>query len=278
MVAPVPVPTLRPETTAALAAVRSGLRLVVARHAADDVRTKGPGDLVTGTDLAVQATIERGLGEWCPEIAFVGEETDNAVVPMHGRYWLVDPLCGTANYVAGLPLVAVNVALVEDEHVTAAVVGDGTTGALYAAERDHGAWQFSGRDAVRLNVSDVSGLISIDPHGRGPGKLRTFGRSFARRAMDSDRWDVRGFGTSLVLAYLATGRLAAVVYAQDGLPVHFAAGLLLAEEAGAIVTDHIGKPWDLRSPVLVAAATQPFHRKLLTMAQQAAAELCEDRP
>jgi myo-inositol-1(or 4)-monophosphatase len=130
----------------------------------------------------------------------------------------VDPLCGTANYAAALPLCAVNVALVEDHNVTLAVIGDGSTGRVYVAERGGGAWRLTTAGADRLRVSDASGLISIDPRGGGPGALRTFGREFATYLpILLDRgWDVRMLGTSLVLAYLAAGGLAAAVCAQDG--------------------------------------------------------------
>jgi hypothetical protein len=89
------------------------------------------------------------------------------------------PCAGTSNYAAGLSLCAVNVALVDQNEVALGIMGDGSTGDVYVAERGGGAWRLTNAGAERLQVSDGSGLISIDPRGGGPGALRTFGREFA---------------------------------------------------------------------------------------------------
>jgi len=279
----------RSETIAAVAALRAALPIVLTRQGAADVRSKGPRDLVTGTDLAAQATIERVLREHCPAVAFVGEEGDHQV-PDAGRYWLVDPLCGTANFAARLPLYALNVALVEDGRVTAAAVGDGTTGDLYVAERGRGAWLLSaggpaeglpgrastrestGR-AERLAASGSTGLVSLDPNLAGPDELRPFGQAFALRVLAAARWDVRMLATTLALAYVASGRLAAAVYAASGPSVHLAAGLLLADESGAIVTNERGTDWTLQDPVYIVASNAALHHDLLLIAQAVIAEL-----
>jgi myo-inositol-1(or 4)-monophosphatase len=234
------------------------------------VRFKGPGDLVTGTDLLAQDTIQRILAERHPDIGFVGEEGDNEQ-PADGSYWLVDPLCGTANYAARLPLYAVNIALVEDEQVRLSAVGDGSTGDVYVAERGQGAWlNTSAEDWQRLAVSDASGLISLDTNFPEPSG---FNRAFALRVIAAGRWKVRVLATTLTLAYLAGGRLAGAVSAFGGSPVHSAAGLLLAEEAGATVTDEHGSHWQPRSGVQVVAASPSLHHDLLELAQAVRQEL-----
>jgi myo-inositol-1(or 4)-monophosphatase len=253
----------RAESLAALAALRVGLPIVQSRQGAHDVRAKAHGDLVTGTDVLVQSELQRVLHEHHADIAFVGEEGEQTPPPT-GRHWLVDPVCGTNNYAARIPLVAINVALVEAGQVTIAAVADGGSGDLFVAERGRGAWQIVGDGQVeRLQVSIRSGLISIDPHSRGAGSLDGFGPAFAYWAMCQAGWDVRIFTTTLALAYLATGRLAGAVYATLGSPVHFASGLLLAEEAGAVVTDAAGAAWQLDSPFHVIAAGAEMHQELL---------------
>src|SRR5256885_448470 len=125
----------RAESLAALAALRVGLPIVQSRQGAHDVRAKSPGDLVTGTDVLVQSELQRVLYERQPDIAFVGEEGEQTLPPPGGRHWLVDPVCGTNNYAARIPLVAMNVALVESGRVTIAAVADAGTGEVYIAER-----------------------------------------------------------------------------------------------------------------------------------------------
>jgi myo-inositol-1(or 4)-monophosphatase len=222
------------------------------------VRTKGPRDIVTGTDLAAQAVMERLLRSAFPDHDFVGEEGEASAPAQTARYWLVDPLCGTTNYAAGLPMVAVNVALVEDTHVTVGVVGDPASGDVYVAERRRGAWLDGG---AALKVSDRTGLVSVDPT-LGP-KGRGLAVELALGVIAAKRWTIRALGTTLVMAHVAAGRIAAAVYARGASPVHLAAGLLLAEEAGAIVTDTQGRPWLLDSPAFVIAATPSLHQELL---------------
>jgi fructose-1,6-bisphosphatase/inositol monophosphatase family enzyme len=85
-------PDFRPETLAALTALRVGLPIVQSRQGAQDVRAKAPGDLVTGTDVLVQSELQRVLHGHHPDIAFVGEEGEQTQPPACGRYWLVDPV------------------------------------------------------------------------------------------------------------------------------------------------------------------------------------------
>ena len=263
-------PDLRPETSAAIEAVTAALRIVQRREGAESIRWKGPGDLVTGTDVLSQDTMQRILAHHQPEVAFIGEEGETTQEAGDGRYWLVDPLCGTANYAARLPLYAVNVALVEDGQVSLSAVGDGATGEVYAAERGRGAWRLGSRAGEPLAVSDTTGLISLDTNFPEPSG---FNRAFAVRVIAAGRWKVRVLATTLSLVYLAAGRLAGAVSAFGGSPVHSAAGLLLAQEAGATVTDEHGAPWQPRNAVQVVAATPDLHRELLELAQRVRAEL-----
>jgi myo-inositol-1(or 4)-monophosphatase len=281
---------------AAIAAVRAGLAIVQRRQDAEHVRLKGPRDLVTGTDFAAQLAIERVLREHDPEIAFVGEEGaedvegaerdksvetakrhereerasgETAMLPRQGRYWLVDPLCGTNNFAAEVPFFAINVALVDDGRVMLGVVADGTTGEIHVAERGKGAFLLDGGEGSPLSVNPRASLVSVDPMLPGPGWLRRFDGELAIRVIAEARHSMLILGSTLALAYLARGRLAAAVYACSGLPVHFAAGLLIAEEAGAIVTDEQGNPWQLLGPIYIASANPQVHEELRGIAQSA---------
>ncbi len=247
--------------------------MVQSRQDAHDVRLKGPRDLVTGTDLAAQVAMEQVLRDYDATIAFVGEEGDSRI-PEAGRYWLVDPLCGTANFAAKLPLFAINVALVEAGHVAIGVVADGATGEIHVAERDRGAYLLEPEERLRVNPN--ARPVSLDPMLPGPDKLSRFGAELAIAVLQHGQLAVRTLATTLALIYLARGRLAAAVYVNDGLPVHFAAGLLIAEEAGAIVTDERGAPWQVLGPIYIAAANREVHEVLRALAQHTADALQAD--
>jgi myo-inositol-1(or 4)-monophosphatase len=260
---------LHPPTRAALAALRAIRPLVQQRRGASAVTEKAPNDIVTATDVLVQNAIEQVLREHEPDVAFVGEEgRGTMLVSDSPKIWLVDPICGTPNYAAALPLFATNIALVEDGQVVSGCVADGGTGEICVAERGRGAWLVNGGGLFPLRVRAGYGLVSVDPDVRGREGIADFATSFAISAIDKRRWDVRAVGSTIALLYVATGRLAGAVYASKGAALHVAAGALLAREAGASVTDHTGADWTIDSSILVVGATAELHAELQGLAAE----------
>jgi myo-inositol-1(or 4)-monophosphatase len=253
---------VRPETLAALEAVRVGLDIARARSGAEAVRSKGGRDIVTAVDVAVERAVRKSLTERFPGLTVVGEE-DGGIVEDGAPHWLVDPICGTRNYASGLPLYAVNVALVEDGRVTACAVGDGGSGVRFLAERGAGAHRMAETGPARLRASDAS--KTIDLPGYAPRVERGPGADVVRAAILADRYDVRILATTASLAYVADGRIAATAFLDLPDAIHTAAGCLLAEEAGALVTETDGRPWTLASRSLVAAASREVHEHLLSL-------------
>jgi fructose-1,6-bisphosphatase/inositol monophosphatase family enzyme len=74
--------------------------------------------------------------------------------------------------------------------------------------------------------------------------------------------------STVSLAYLASGRTGAYLLLELSSPVHAAAGALLSEEAGAIVTDRHGAPWTVNCPSILAAAGPEIHRDILALISQ----------
>lgn len=264
---------LRPETQAALEALRAARPLVLQRRGASDIREKGPNDLVTGTDVLVESTLQQMLHERHPDIAFLGEEGGQRAFGEARRVWLVDPICGTNNYALGIPLFATNVALVEDGRITASAVADGGTGEMYVAERGRGAWQVGSSGLERLQVSPANQVVNLDPDFPGGDGVRSFPIAFAIEAMRQRRWEVRALSSTIALPYVASGRLGAAVYGPLGDALHFAAGVLLAREAGALVTDQSGAEWALDSPICIVAASRQLHDELQPLAAEVYAGL-----
>src|SRR5215212_8086022 len=130
---------MRAETRAALAAVDAALQLMKRRAGADQITSKGGRDLVTATDVAVEDAVRASLRAAHPDWTVVGEERGGEDQVGDRPYWLVDPICGTRNFAANIPMYAINIALVEDGRVTVSAVGDGGTGSRYVAERGLGA-------------------------------------------------------------------------------------------------------------------------------------------
>jgi myo-inositol-1(or 4)-monophosphatase len=248
----------REETLAGVAAVDQGLALAATGLGSDVVSTKGPRDVVTAADIAIEAALRAALGD----IPVVGEEGGGTTGDV---YWLVDPICGTRNFASGIPLYAVNVALVESGEVTVGVGGVPSTGEVHVAERGGGSWARRGGEWQRLAVSAASETVVIeDSHADPEPARRERAAAAVAAAIRAFRWDLRALSTTLALPYVAAGRVAAYVLFWTSA-LHVAAGAVLAEEAGAVVTDIDGQRWTIESDSLVASATPELHAELLAL-------------
>jgi myo-inositol-1(or 4)-monophosphatase len=112
----------RPETLVAITAVERALELARRGVGAADITAKGARDLVTATDVAVEDAV-RVIVSKAVGSAVVGEERGGEAPADGSPYWLVDPICGTRSFASGTRLYCVNLALVEGDQVTIAVVG-----------------------------------------------------------------------------------------------------------------------------------------------------------
>src|SRR5207249_2349991 len=138
----------------------------------------------------------------------VGEERGGEAPADGSPYWLVDPICGTRNFASGMPLYSVNLALVEEDQVTVAVVGDPSTAEIHVAERGRGAWALKDGARRKLGTSGESRTIVVED-GRSTGARRERAAHLTAAAIRADRWHVRSLGTTLALSYLAAGRISA---------------------------------------------------------------------
>jgi len=239
------------------------LELALSRDGASEIRSKGGLDIVTAADVAVEEAMRLVLRA-ATKFPVVGEEGgDNAET--NATYWLVDPICGTRNYASGIPLVAVNLALVNKEKLVLGAVGDGSTREVLVAELGMDAFSKGDGDWRAISTSEESKTIVIDGWPTGGAERERAGR-FVAKAINANRWDIRSLSTTLAFAYLAEGRVAGYIlfWHWEGISsaLHTAAGVALAREAGAKVTDKDGKPWTVSSDSIIAAANPQLHKEL----------------
>ena len=88
---------------------------------------------------------------------------------------------------------------------------------------------------------------------------RDIGADFTYAAIKADKWDLRMLSSTLSMAYLASGRLAAYLLFEISSPVHIAAGALLCQEAGGVVTNISGEPWTVEYNSILAAGSPELH-------------------
>jgi myo-inositol-1(or 4)-monophosphatase len=250
------------EAEPAIRAVGEALELALGRAGADEVTHKDARDIVTATDVRIEDQIRARLGEALGQ-EVVGEERGGEA-SASGSYWMLDPICGTRNYASGIPLWCVNLALVRDGAPVLAVIADPSTGELLVARRGGGAWALGCDGGARRLRADSSSQTLIVEDGKSAGARRDAAADFFGAAVRADRWDLRTLSSTISLAYVGAGRVSAyaVFYVTA---VHTTAGVLLATEAGAVVTDVEGDPWTLESDSLLAAADPDLHAELLAL-------------
>lgn len=221
------------------------------------VRLKGSSDLVTEVDRAAEATIRRTLDAACPGYGFLGEEATGDR-PGSAR-WIVDPLDGTTNFVAGYRTVAVSVALERAGRLVLGVVHDPLSGETFTAERGRGAL-LDGRPirvsgTARLRDAFVLTGLAYDVREAEDDGLRELNAlAKVARALRIDG------SAALDLCAVAAGR--ADAYWEYGLkPWDVAAGALILEEAGGRVSDDSGGDGHVYGGRLLAS-NGPLHEEL----------------
>jgi myo-inositol-1(or 4)-monophosphatase len=227
-------------------------------------REKSPRDLVTDADLAAQREIESFLRAQCPDHAFQGEESSAAereIARRSGRpVWVVDPLDGTANYVHRLQPYAVSIALVQEQQVLVGVIYDPVADQLYTAARD-GTALCNGIPLRASSCTDLNQAMVAASFAAGVKRDDPEVAQFLNVLENSQ--SIRRFGSAaLTLCYLAQGSLDGY-WASNVKAWDVAAGVLIAERAGVVLTGMAGEAFDVWNPRLVAAATGQLHARLL---------------
>jgi myo-inositol-1(or 4)-monophosphatase len=231
----------------------------------EDIRAKGPRDVVTEVDHLCEALIMKAVQERYPADDFYAEEIGEVaalegsaagasggsgtaraaaagVATRSDRVWIVDPLDGTINYANGIPFFCVSIALISGGGPVAGVVYDPTRDETFAGAIDGPSLRNGHpiRVGDKENLEDAVATLAVGGRGTIRKRREALKKIRAHRSMGS---------ASLTLAYVGCGRFD--VYAQGaGLSAwDVAAAGLIAERAGARVTTLDGKPWfDLATP------------------------------
>lgn len=234
---------------AAFAVRQAGQKALEYFHARDAlaIELKGPQDYVSHADRDVERTIIETLQSSFPDDGFVGEES--GITP-GARQWVIDPIDGTTNFIRGIPYFCTTLALVEDERVTAGWIYDPIHDVMYAAERGMGAFANGQQLQPQWRSSFATGLVGIC-HSSQLTADALAGRitsALSRGAI------LRQPGAAaLMLCDLASGRLD-VLFDQHLKPWDSIAGLLIAHEAGAVVSDYLNaSDWRTNPQVTMAA-------------------------
>ncbi|WP_434440413.1 inositol monophosphatase family protein [Lentzea sp. E54] len=254
---------------AATAAVRRAGARMTKRYSTES-RASSLGEIVAAVranDDAMTDLLRPELEAIRPSARWLDDEHGSGALEP-GEWWLVDPVGGNMNAVHGMTDFNIGVSLVRDGRPVLAVVYFPLSDEMFTAEEGGGAFL----NGVRLKVS---GKISLDgalagtgqaQPGQGPEMAGRVGASYS--AMAKKALYVRiSVPVTHQLAQVAAGRMD-LHWQYDNVRAH-ASGVLLVREAGGIVTDLDGKPWELTSREYLAAAPG-VHAAALEVLGQAA--------
>jgi myo-inositol-1(or 4)-monophosphatase len=233
------------------------------------ITEKSSNDFVTEVDRAAEEIIIKLLHKTYPDHGFLAEESGESNSDNEYR-WIIDPLDGTTNFIRGIPHYAVSIACQHQGRMEHAVVYNPVTREEFTASRGRGA-QLNGRrirvsNRIYLDGALLGTGIPFRNHqsDRLPGYLETLGELAPQVA------GIRRAGSAaLDLAYVAAGRFDA--FWEMGLqPWDMAAGLLLIQEAGGLVSDFDGGNSCLETGNVVAGNPKCFKHVLKVVNQHLA--------
>jgi len=211
---------------------------------------------VTEVDQRVEAMVFKKIKEYYPNDNFLGEESGHEI-NTSDTTWILDPIDGTTNFIHGYPQYCISLACVVNEQTQHAVIIDPTRREEFSASKGKGA-ELNGE---RIRVSKRNGLkdslIGNTSHVNATQNYN-FENIATFRALYKHDLTIRRSGCSaLDLAYVAAGRLDG--FWANGLGVwDVAAGMLIAEEAGALTSDFQGNPDYTKSDHYLCATPKCF--------------------
>ena len=199
----------------------------------------GVTDLVTEYDTKIQGQLQVGLKSLLPEAKFIGEEGSDDQLADDGYAFVVDPIDGTTNFIKDYHTSAISVALLKGREAVAGVVYNPYLDEVFSAIKGEGAYCNGKRISVSAQpIGKALVLFGSSPYDKSlfPKTIEVLSDYFYKAL------DIRRSGSAaLDLCSVACGR-ADIYFELQVSPWDFAAGKLLVEEAGGVVTDLDGKP------------------------------------
>lgn len=217
-------------------------------------------EFVTSVDLECHALAHERLGICAP---VVSEETRGGFDFGHQLCWIVDPLDGSHNYIAGLPNFGVSIALVEEGRFVLGLIGIPFFGETYHAVKDEGAFRNGSQIRVSPNKILSKAMIAYDnqfhlsPHGFDRYRRLTEA-AFTTRVLGSAAYD---------LSLVGRGRIDARVLNSTKV-FDVAAGVVIVREAGGLVTDFAGDEVGVETKEILASNRHTHDALLAVLGEQ----------
>jgi myo-inositol-1(or 4)-monophosphatase len=229
-----------------------------------EINRKGEKDLVTSADTASESAIIQAIRYRFPDHAIMAEEsgrTDGAT----GMQWIIDPLDGTTNFAHGLGHYAVSIAFACDNEVAAGVVLNPETGELFTAVRN-GTAELNGSPIHVSGTTPVSDALLVTGFPYGCRQTLPSLMSRFERCVEAAQAVRRLGSAALDLCYVACGRFDGF-WEEQLKPWDTAAGMLIARQAGAEITDFSGSPFSIDKKEILAT-NGAIHESMLSLLRE----------
>jgi myo-inositol-1(or 4)-monophosphatase len=214
----------------------------------NNVRFKSKHEIATAADFIAEKIILKKLHALTPDWRIISEETgDN-----HKKsdwLWLVDPLDGTTNFYMGNPLFAVQIALVYKNEPQWSTIYSPFIKEHYWAEKNKGA--FLNHKKIKISQNTLKQALLTYCHGNNASDLKRAIQIYQHYKLHN--FDIRQIGSAaLEFGWVAKGRTDC--YISPGARLwDVVPGALLVQEAGGLVCDFQGQPWNLKSKTVLAS-------------------------
>lgn len=220
-----------------------------------DAHAKSAHELVTAADRTSNKLIQKSLKQAFPAIGFLSEEGNNRPGKLR---WVVDPLDGTTNFVLHVPFFGVSIALMDGDEVLFGIITCPPTGEKFIAARGQGA-ERNGHPLWMTKPRPLREAIIGYGYSHSLPSLHS-SLAMAEQLSFHTRSVRHAGSTALDLAYLAAGRLDAVIIAGPVNIWDVAAGVCIVREAGAVIQNEKGGTWIPTSKDLYAGAAPLLKR------------------
>jgi myo-inositol-1(or 4)-monophosphatase len=223
------------------------------------VSLKGPANFVTAADRKAEKTIFEELSKARPGYGFLMEEAGVVEGADKSHRWIIDPLDGTTNFLHGIPMFSISIALEREGQLVAGLVYNPISDEMFIGEKGQGAFLNDRRIRVSARRELPQAVVATGiPHIGRPDHPRFMTEL---GAVMNEVAGVRRMGSAaLDLAYVAAGRFDA--YWEANLSAwDIAAGIVLVREAGGFVADLAGRD-DMIGTGGIVAGNDMLSRKL----------------
>lgn len=230
------------------------------------VSLKGPANFVTAADRKAEKVLFEELSKARPGYGFLMEESGVVEGSDKSHRWIIDPLDGTTNFLHGIPMFSISVALEREGQLIAGLVYNPIADEMFIAEKGQGAYLNDRRIRVSVRRDLPQAVVATGiPH---IGRPDHEGFLAELKTVMNEVAGMRRMGSAaLDLAYVAAGRFDA--YWETNLAAwDIAAGIVLVREAGGFVTDMKGRE-DMLNTGGIVAGNDMLSRKLSDLLKKA---------